>query len=792
MIPIRPLSERASRLFSVLAYDEVDPLFLTEDPALGFGFCLKPLTGLSPGASDRLSVLLNQNWPTGTLMSFGLWTSPDLEQVLAERWIRRKRPHALTRSTQDWLKGHPGGGPDLKIPIHRTEILCTVKLPLEAPRPTEDERKAATEWQRSTLETLRSIGLQPVVMDQHRWLRCMNVLLNGDSSATWRDAISTRGNNDQLLRDQILDPETLIETDHDGLLLGNLRVSALSVKRLPEHFEWGGALSYLGDVATGLRGLSDQTLINVSLHYPDRTRVRDQMDRKRQWTTAQAHGPLLKWLPELHQRQEDLQVFHAALIEGDRPIECYFGLFLLTSTERATEARGNAKVYFRELGFQLMDDRYASLPLFLQSLPLGAERKIVRESFRYRTLTSRSVLPLLPLFSEWAGTPTPSLNLFGRRGEWMQFSLFDSNSNYNAVIAAQSGSGKSFFTNELILNALEEGAQVWIIDVGRSYQNLAESLNGDFIAFGSADSPGLNPFVSLRDWNEEADLITGLMTAMAAPREPLSDFQSAVLKQTLQNLHESKGSSLTIDQVAASLIESPDLRIRDLGSQLYPFTSRGEYGHYFNRQDALSFRSDLTVLELEELKGRRHLQQVVLLELILAIQQSMYQGDRARPKLVIIDEAWELLTMGETAQFIEHGYRRFRKYGGAALTITQSINDLYRSPTGRAIAENSAHLILMGQKPEAIDQLKAEDRLPLDAGGYALLKTLRTEPGRYSECFILSDLGSGIGRLQVDPYRQLLYSTRPLDVAALRKLRREGLSLDEAIRTRLHSSRLRS
>jgi conjugal transfer ATP-binding protein TraC len=501
---------------------------------------------------------------------------------------------------------------------------------------------------------------------------------------------------------------------------------------------------------------------------------------------------LLKWLPELKQRQEDHQLFHTAVLEGERPIECYFGLFLITPLDRATAAKGNAKVYFRELGFQLMDDRYVVLPLFLQSLPFGAERRMVRDSFRYRTLTTRSVLPLLPLFSEWSGTSTPSLNLFGRRGEWMQFSLFDSNSNYNAVIAAQSGSGKSFFTNELILNALEEGAQVWIIDVGRSYQNLAESLGGDFVAFGSSESPGLNPFASLRDWNEEADLLTGLITAMAAPREPLSDFQSAVLKQTLQTLHTSAGATLTIDQVAGRLMESQDLRIRDLGSQLHPFTSKGEYGQYFNRPEALSFRSDLTVLELEELKGRRHLQQVVLLQLILAIQQAMYQGDRARPKLVIIDEAWDLLTMGETAQFIEHGYRRFRKYGGSALTITQSVNDLYRCPTGRAIAENSAHLILMGQKSEAIDQLKAEERLPLDAGGYALLKTLRTEPGRYSECFILSDLGAGIGRLQVDPYRQLLYSTRPIDVAALRKLRREGLSLDEAIKTRLNQRGLKA
>jgi conjugal transfer ATP-binding protein TraC len=103
------------------------------------------------------------------------------------------------------------------------------------------------------------------------------------------------------------------------------------------------------------------------------------------------------------------------------------------------------------------------------------------------------------------------------------------------------------------------------------------------------------------------------------------------------------------------------------------------------------------VLELEELKGRKHLQQVILLQLIFQIQQAMYLGERGRQKLVLIDEAWDLLTQGDVATFIEHGYRRFRKYNGAAITVTQSLADLYANPTGRAIADNSAHTLLLAQ-----------------------------------------------------------------------------------------------
>ena len=195
------------------------------------------------------------------------------------------------------------------------------------------------------------------------------------------------------------------------------------------------------------------------------------------------------------------------------------------------------------------------------------------------------------------------------------------------------------------------------------------------------------------------------------------------------------------------------------------------------------------VLELEELKSRRHLQQVVLLLLIYQIQQAMYLGERAQPKLVVIDEAWDLLTNGDVGKFIESGYRRFRKYGGAAVTITQSLADLYTHPVGRAIAENSANSFLLAQPAQAIDQLAAEQRLPLPAGAVELLKTVHTVPGAYSEICCLTSLGGGIGRLVVDPFRQLLYSTAPKDVAALEALRAKGLGTVEAINALIEERR---
>lgn len=390
----------------------------------------------------------------------------------------------------------------------------------------------------------------------------------------------------------------------------------------------------------------------------------------------------------------------------------------------------------------------------------------------------------MPVHGDWKGTGTPVFNLVSRGGQLMNLSLFDSASNYNACIAAQSGSGKSFLTNELISTTLSVGGRCWVIDVGRSYEKLCEALDGQFLAFTRTSRICLNPFELIQHWDEEADMIATLLATMLAPSEALGDYRLAGLKRILKAVWDRQGAAMTIDAVAAALAAETDERVRDLGTQLYPFTRAGEYGRFFNGPNSIAFAAPFVVLELEELKGRKHLQQVVLLQLIYQIQQAMVQGARDQAKLVIIDEAWDLLTQGDVARFIESGYRRFRKYRGAAVTVTQSLNDLYAHPTGRAIAENSAHTFLLAQPAQAIDQLREARRLPLTDAGAELLKTVHTLPGAYSEIMTVCDRGAGIGRLVVDPFRQLLYSTHPRDVAALDLLRRQGLSVTEAI-TRL-------
>jgi len=108
--------------------------------------------------------------------------------------------------------------------------------------------------------------------------------------------------------------------------------------------------------------------------------------------------------------------------------------------------------------------------------------------------------------------------------------------------------------------------------------------------------------------------------------------------------------------------------------------------------------------------------------------------------------------------------------------------DLGKNATGRAIMDNSATTLLLGQKSEAIEAVKTEGQLCIDEWSFNRLKTVHTIPGAYSEVFIKSEFGSGIGRLFVNNFQKLLYSTKPEDVHAVNAYRKQGLNISETIR----------
>lgn len=778
------------QLLSVKAFDPDTSTFVVGNGHVGFGFVANPLAGVESATQDKLNMLLNLALPAGSMVQFALWASPDLEALLEAyrhqrvsarqavlRTIVSDRARFLRQGTQSPVD------PVSNIRLHDVRLIVTVKLPTPQRAPSDSEQREIDELRQGFAQTLKTIGFAAVPLTGALYARLMSTMLNHGPHASWRDSPESWYDAGQLLSDQILDRDTDIDlADAKQLKLGDKRVKLLHVRRYPEHVHFGAAIDYLTKFRAGDRGIRENVLITFNCYYPDQESKASKLETDRLVSTKQAQGRLAQLMPQLATRKADLDLIRGAVDDGDRVIEGYLGIAVFADSDSdAVSASANARSYFRELGFQLMEDAFFCGPLFFNLLPFKADPDARDALLRYHTFATRHAVPLLPVFGSWRGTGSPLLTLIARDGQVMPVSPFDSATNYNVCVAAQSGAGKSFLTATIITEARSRGELVRVIDVGRSYRNLCRLMGGVYLEFTRDADICLNPFTNVQDFDDEADVLTGILSTMAAPTQPLSDFQSSQLKRVLKEAFLKHGRALEIDHVAAALLAQPDVRMTDVGNQLFPFTSAGDYGRYFHGANNLDINNPFLVLELEELKARRHLQRVVLMQLMAQIQQEFYLGDRGLRKYLVIDEAWDLLAHADTRDFINASYRRVRKYNGCAVTITQSITDYWANAGALAIVENSANKYLLKQNAESINLAQKEGRLSCGAFGYELLKTVHTAQGEYSEILVMSDAGMGVGRLVVSDFQKLLYTTNPAEVAALLELERSGMSLTDAV-----------
>lgn len=795
---------RAERLFPAFAVDPDNKVFLCNDKTLGFVFECQPLAGGDEKINDKLEQFLAQNYPDDMTMQFMLFRSPDIEwQLNAMSNLRSGMNHPLlTPVIEDriaFLREHTqkdlikrslrGFVHDMGL-IQDLKLIISVKIPYTGETgvegPTAGEMQMIQQWQQKMLSLLRSMSLAPRLMTPQDYLRLMNSLCNWAPDASWKMSDLPYWEEDKTLDCQILDPTTnVICARPDLLQLGESGfVKVLSAKRLPDATYFGEAIQYAGDLSGQNQGVKQNYAVVVNVIFPNSEKMKGALEKKRQWVTNQAYGPLLKFVPVLNDKKASFDTIYESVNKGAKPLRLTFSVLVFgKSEEDVTAASMAVQAFWATQRFALMEDRFVMLPIFRNCLPLGTDRSAIRELQRYKTMTSKEAPVLLPIFGEWKGTGTYHIALMSRNGQIMSMSLHDSSTNKNGVIAAESGSGKSFLLNEIILSYMSEGARVWVIDAGKSYKKLCESLEGDFVEFGEDSRICLNPFETITNWEEEEDGIVSLVGAMASVNANLSDLQIAELKRIMKVLWDERGQSMTVDDIREACISSEDPRVMDIGKQLYAFSSTGAYGRFFNGKNTADFRNDFTVLELDELQGRKHLRQVVLLQLIYQIQREMYLGERDRKKLVIIDEAWDLLKEGEVSVFMEHAYRKFRKYGGSAIIATQAVTDLYDNKVGRAIADNSANMFLLGQKKESIEMVKEKKLLVLSPAGFNILRSVYTEAGVFSEIFLITERGQGVGRLVVSDFQGLLYSTAPEDVQAIKLYQDQGLSVSDAIKS---------
>jgi len=799
-----------SLLGAVHAHDEENEIFVVAGQEgktphkLGFGVLAAPISGGDDAVAAKLSLLLQMQWPAGSLMQFCAYASPDLIGVTnayqAERaGLRDPTLRGLADQHVEFIRNGAYDPIDKAsgIRLRDTRVAITVLMPIKGMAPTTQELQYAREMRIGFEQALSSSQVGYLRMDPQNYLRFMETILNQGVNAAWKESPITSYDDKEVICAQVLDPGAAIDVDEDGLWLGgSTRVRVLSPKRYPDLLYFGMAMRYFCDPRQGARGIRENAIVTLNVFFPEPMAAQSKLEKAQMFANHQNSTPIARFIQFFRDKKQSLDVVINEVKQGDRVVRAHLTLAIFTQgkgtdekSRRETEQRSiaaamNAKAYWREFGFQMMEDKFMVLPMFANLLPFASDDGLIGSLERYKTMSGKHATFLMPIMGQWRGTGTPLITLFARDGQVQPISMWDTNAGMNFLVAAQTGKGKSVFGQNLLQSMRSIGGRAWVIDVGDSYSNLCKTLGGQYINFGGDARICINPFSLVRDFKDEVDMLAGMVAIMAAPTEGLTDFQMSGIKRVMGQVFEAKGQKMTVDDLAEALKQEERQELRDLGLQMFAFTSGGAYGKYFDGDNNVQVDNPFTVLELGALKSMPHLQRVVLLSLMYQIGQAVYLGDRKTRQMLLVDEAWQLLASDETSDFIEKAYRQFRKHDASVGIITQSVLDIFKTKGGEAIAANSTFYLLLGQKSDEIDRVKEQKKLPFGDWGYEMLKTVHTNQGHYSEVMCVTDHGTGIGRLILSNFQKVLFSTKAQDVVALKELQAQGMDIVEAARFR--------
>lgn len=728
---------------------------------LGVCFIARPLIGADQATVDRIMSSLSTPMPEGAFIQLGLLATPDIEDRIAGYLHPKMRAGGIIDELILQHAQFIGAGALTPLVAasgvlaNHKRLIFTVKYPI-AGQPSETQIREVSEKADRIAEALSSAKLDFNKADASAYLMVLRFITNV------YEPRNIEVSDLAPLNEQAFYPGDEIRFGRDIISFNRGRHFAkiMSVKKYPKVASLGAMAMITGDTRGLDNQITDAFYMVLTIRYPDQVAKADWVRNKSSWINHQVFGGTAHLIPVLGYKKRGIDTLIHEM-DGKGAVLCEMNLSLMLFGKDESELEKKAaslSAYYTSLGLQLRPDSRILKPLFYSLLPLNACTEGIRNLKRFVTRSINQAICFAPIIADWCGNDQGGLLLLNRKGELSLVDLFSSQTNMNATIFAEAGAGKSFLTQALINAYLSEGAKVWAIDVGRSYFKEAKLFGGLFMEFSQTSNICMNPFSNIKgNLEEEMDLLVAIIGKMASPNDGLDDFKIAALQEAITSVYETYQDNATIEAIAEYFTKQTNEELQKLGKQLYPF-AQGTYAPWFNGVNNINMDSDYIVLELEELKSRQSLQQVVLLQLIARINYEIFLNP-GRRKLLIIDEAWELLNDPMMAKALEALYRKARKYGAAIVIVTQSIADLYRSENAQAISENSAWQFILQQKAESIDAAIKTDKFSIDSYGAALLKSVHTSKGHYSEMMVKNGNSYGVFRLVVSRFTQVAFST---------------------------------
>lgn len=776
-----------SQLLPYQAYDEETGIYINKN-SIGFVIETHPLVGGDESVGKMLNSIISEIMKEGDSIQFLLFADHRIDPFL-NKWKSTRIDRDIYKSIVDFRSDHYRKKSTLFPRIFRfiVSYSCPHKGNLIAEMSRLSQNKDKIEKNLGTMSSLFS-------WEPQDFLRAVGGLVNFDLSTSVEQR---QWNPFQLLSSQI-PTGGKIEVEEDYLLWKREKEVAFKTYRsinTPDYMSMQVMGNLIGDVMRDSFQIPCPFFIQYGVHMPNQEKSESSFWRRSQLIENQGKsGALIRLIPDLAHELKECDYVRRSLNSGAKFVWTQLSTGIWAEKQDISIADQALRSIFRINQFTLAENRCLHLPHFISMLPMtwGEYSQDLKELDVMKSTITPECANFIPIQGEWQGTPTPGMLLVGRRGQLLNWNPFDNQSgNYNCVVVGRSGSGKSVFMQELMLTGLSTGSRVYVLDVGKSYEKLCDMLGGQKIEFSKNTEICLNPFskISLIDQEERETafaFLKSIISCMAAPTQGTTDYENAMIEKAIQDAWTKKGNEASVTDVAVWLQEQKEEKAQSIAVMLTPYIKGGVYAKYFEGKNNISFSNPMVLIELEELKNKKDLQSVVLQLCIMTIANEAFLGDRKTPFYICIDEAWDLLRSKQTGEFIETLARRLRKYYGSLVVGTQSVEDFFVSPGAQAAYDNSDWMCLLSQKKSSLAGLVNDGKLNLNKNMLRALESVNTRHGEYSEVMICDGDGNySIARLILDPFSQLLFSTKAQDYSDIKFKTDQGMSVSNAIRTLL-------
>lgn len=302
--------------------------------------------------------------------------------------------------------------------------------------------------------------------------------------------------------------------------------------------------------------------------------------------------------------------------------------------------------------------------------------------------------------------------------------------NSNSVVFAKSGAGKSFAVKLEALRSLMFGTEIFIIDPENEYEKMCDAVGGAYVKLSLNSATRINPFdIPHAIDKEEAEnalrsnLITlhGLFRLMMGGAQTQIMGGNSVAVPALTPVEESDLDAALIETYAKAGITNDPLThvstpptVSDLydtllhmggtgpqlAQRLRKYTS-GTFAGIFSQQSNINIENPMVVFNVRDLEDELR---PVAMYIVLNYIWNKTKADQKR-RILIVDEAWQLMKYEDSANFMFSLAKRARKYNLGITTISQDVEDFMGSRMGRAIVANASMQLLLKQSPSAVDVL---------------------------------------------------------------------------------------